>query len=152
MATNQPGVKEHPSANTEIIFIFRSAPKAARSLLFLVFGTREKGNPLEGSETRARSRERTEWTKAQRLPWTTAAGRYTETRDRRAHHHESSCDRIFFWIFDEAVPVDHIYASLDFVVWLCCIPFMGNDPPQFSWTDVVYSAVCVLSQTVRATW
>ena len=37
----------------------------------------------------------TEWDKALRLPWTAAAGRHTETHDRRAHHHESSCHGIF---------------------------------------------------------
>ena len=80
-----------------------------------------------------------EWAKALRLPWKVAVGRHTETRDWRAHHHESSCHRIFFWIFDEAVPLDYIRHWI-----LKC----GCDvyPSQ----DVV--ALCVLSQTVRDTW
>ena len=46
----------------------------------------------------------TEWAKTLRLSRTAAAGRHTKARDQRAHHHESSRHRIFFWIFDEAVP------------------------------------------------
>ena len=62
----------------------------------LLFGTGEKGNRLEGSGNQSMFEGAvTEWAKALRLPWTAAAGRHTETRDRRAHHHESSCHRFF---------------------------------------------------------
>ena len=47
----------------------------------------------------------TEWAKTLRLPRTAAAAPHTKTRDRRAHHHESSCHCVFFWNFDEAVPL-----------------------------------------------
>ena len=40
----------------------------------------------------------------------------------------------FFWILDEAVTDDYIRHWNLYVVSLCCIPFMGNDPPQFSGT------------------
>ena len=56
----------------------------------------------------------------------------------------------FFWIFDEAVPFGlHIHMLLDCVVWLCCIPFMGNDPPQLSGTGVVALCVYFLRQSGR---
>ena len=68
-------------------------------------GAGEKGNRLEGSENQSTFEGAvTEWAKTVMLPRTAAAGRHRNTRDRRAHHHESSCHRIFFWIFDEAVP------------------------------------------------
>ena len=86
-------------------------------------------------ENRERARERTEWAKELRLPSTTTAERHTETRDRRAHHHDSSNHRIFSGFFiGQALITSLVHTLLDFVVWLCCMPFMGNDPPQFSGT------------------
>ena len=82
------------------ISTFRPVPNTARSISF--FGTEEKGNRLEGSGNQSTFEGVvTEWAKALRLPWTAAAGRHTETRDRRAHHHEreSSCHRFFFCVF-----------------------------------------------------
>ena len=70
--------------------------------------SRRTRTDLKGAATRARARERTEWAKVLKLPWTTAAGRQTETRDRRAHHHENN-HLIFYWILDEAVPVDYVH-------------------------------------------
>ena len=84
-------------------FYFQTSTETARSILF--FGTGEKGNRLEGSGNQSTFEGVvTECAKTLRLPRTAAAGRYTKTRDRRAHDHESSCHRIFLWIFDEAVP------------------------------------------------
>ena len=67
-----------------------------------VFWDGREGEPTEGSGNQSTFEGVvTEWAKALRLPWTAAAGRHTETRDRRAHHHEreSSCHRFFFCVF-----------------------------------------------------
>ena len=72
---------------------------------FLFLGTGEKGNRLEVSGDQSTFEGAvTEWAKTLRLLRAAAAGRHTKTRDRITHHHESSCHRIFFWNFDEAVP------------------------------------------------
>ena len=90
----------HPAR--ENVF-FRPVPKTARNILF--FGTGEKGNQPERSGNQSTfERAVTEWAKKLRSRRTAAAGRHTKTRDRCSHHHESSCRRIYFWIFDEAVP------------------------------------------------
>ena len=113
------------------LFVFQTSTENCEE--YFVCGTGVKGNRLEGSGNQSTFEGAvTEWAKILRLPRTAAAGRHTKTRDRRAHHHESSCHRILFWIFD-AVPF-WLHTSLDFVAWLCCIPFKGNDPPQFSGT------------------
>ena len=46
-----------------------------------------------------RGRRGTDWTTAIGRPWRTAAGRRTETHDRRAHHHESSSHRSCWFFF-----------------------------------------------------
>jgi hypothetical protein len=74
--------------------------------------------------TRARGKERAEWAKAMRRPWRTAAGRHTETHDRRAHHHESSNHR-FFLDFYEAV----VLTSLVFVELVELYTLHGERPP-----------------------
>ena len=76
----------------------------------------------------------TEWAKALKLPWTAAengtrrpaTGAHTITR--------AAVIVFFFWIFEEAVLYLLTTYVTGFVVWLCYIPFMGNDPPQFSGT------------------
>ena len=90
----------------------------------------------------------TEWAKALRLPWAAAAGRHTETRDRRAHHHESSYHRIFLWILTRQ------YLLTTYIRhWICSVAVLytlhGERPPAIS-RDV--AALCVLSHTVRETW
>ena len=66
----------------------------------VVFVTGEKGNRLEGNENQSTFEGAvTEWVETLRLPRTSAAGRHTKTRERIAHHHESSCHRIFFLDF-----------------------------------------------------
>ena len=60
------------------------------------FETGEKGNRLEGSGNHSTFEGAvTKWAKTFRLPRTAAAVQHPKTRDRRAHHHKSSCHRIF---------------------------------------------------------
>ena len=76
------------------IFIFQtSSTGTAKSILF--FGTGEKGNRLEGSGNQSTFEGAvTESAKTLRFPRAAAVGWHTKTRDRRAHHYESSCHSI----------------------------------------------------------
>ena len=110
-------------------------------------GTGEKRNRLEESGTRVQSRERTEWAKVLRLPWTTAAGRHTETHDQRAHHHEGSCYSIFSGFLMRQ------YLLTTYVTGFCSVAVLytlyGERPRNSQGRG---SAVCVPPQTVRQTW
>ena len=75
-----------------------------------------------------------EGAKAMRRPWRTAAGRHTETRDRRAHQHESSKHRLF-WILHEAVL---LFATLYFFVVLAEVHTLHKEQSPTILNDVVY--------------
>ena len=89
------------------IDIFHTSTVNARNILF--FRTGKKGNRLEGSENQSTLEgQATEWPKTLRLPRTPAAGRHTKTRDRRAHHHESGCHRMFFGFLMRQHLIDYV--------------------------------------------
>lgn len=117
---------------------FRSEPQAARSILFL--GRGRRGTDWKGAATRARAKERAEWAKATRRPWRTAAGRHTETHDRRAHHHESSNHRFFLDVLRGSSTYLLFTSSLFFVVLAELYTLHGERPPAIR-RDVVLIAV-----------
>ena len=120
--------------------------KLREALCFL--GRWRRGTDWKGTDTRARARERTEWAKTLRLPWTKAARRYTETRDRRAHHHESKIHRIFsgFLMRQYLLPTYVIgYCSL--AVLYTWYPSWGTPPPPIL-RDVVVLRVYLVRQAV----
>ena len=96
--------------------------------------------------TIARSRERTEWAKALRLPRTTAAGRHPETRDQRAHHHESSWHRMFSGFLIG----QYLLTTSTYITGVCSVAALhtldGNNPLQFSGTWYCIAQMCVPSQ------
>ena len=118
--------------------------KLRRSFCFL---GRKKGKRLEGSGNQSTFEAAvTKWAKALRLPLTAAARRHTAHGDPRpvpTSSRESSCRRIFWAGFDEAiVPVDYIHILLHFVFWLCRIP------PEIL-SDVVALCVYLLRRSGR---
>ena len=98
-----------------------------------IFGTGEKRNRLEGSGNQSTFEGAvTEWTKTLRLRRTAAAGRHTKTRDRRAHHHESSCHRIFSGFLMRQYLLDYIYICYWIVLCGCVVyPSWGTTPRNY---------------------
>ena len=127
-----------------IFVFFKSGPQAARSILFL--GRGRRGTDWKGAATRARAKERAEWAKATRRPWRTAAGRHTETHDRRAHHHESSNHRFFLDVLRGSSTYLLFTSSLFFVVLAELYTLHGERPPAIRRDVVLIAAPC---QTVR---
>ena len=75
-----------------IILVFQIGAVSARSFLF--FGTGEKGNRLEGSGNESTCEGSGRLSQGDKAGMEMAAGRHTETHDRRAHHHESIGHRL----------------------------------------------------------
>ena len=127
------------------IFTECGLSRAKRNINWARHATSLTGNRLKGSGNQSTFEGAvTEWAK---LSWTATSGRYTDTRDRRAHYHESRCHRTFFRIFDEtAVPVDYIRGFCSVAVLYA---LHGERPPAIL-RDAV--ALCQLSQIIRETW
>lgn len=99
---------------------FRSVPQAARKICFWD-GREAEPTGIPWQRNHVRAKERVDQAEATRRPLRTPAGRQTGTHDRRAHRHESSNHRLFFWIFvDEAV---HQYccSTVIYVTALCSV-------------------------------
>ena len=95
--------------------------------------------------TRAREKERADWAKGMmRPPWRTAAGRHTETHDRRAHHHESS-SHVFFLFVHEAVLYTCFLRQWSLECWR--VVHWGMTPAIIR--NVVSSLCCTFCQTFR---
>ena len=141
IASTSGGKKDGLNSPCAIIFVFRWEPQVRGAFCFSGRG-RTGTNCKEKIATRARAKGRADWAnKAIRRPWWTAAGRPTETHDRRAHYHESTAVIFFFfsWFrFVRASKYILYYVSLilcapDIMLSLVLasgIPFMGNDPRE----------------------
>ena len=120
-------------------FVFSDQNRKLRGA-FCFLGRARRGTDRKGAATRARAKERAEWAKATRRPWRTAAGRHTETHDRRAHHHESSNHRFFLDVLRGSSTYPLFTASLFFIVLAELYTLHGERPPAIR-RDVVLIAV-----------
>ena len=120
-------------------FVFSDQNRKLRGA-FCFLGRARRGTDRKGAATRARAKERAEWAKATRRPWRTAAGRHTETHDRRAHHHESSNHRFFLDVSRGSSTYLLFTSSLFFVVLAELYTLHGERPPAIR-RDVVLIAV-----------
>ena len=87
------------------IVVFRSVPKAARSISFF-FRTGKKENRLGGSGNQSMCEGADQVGYGAEVAVDNGSG---TAHDRCAHHHEEQFFFSFFrWVFDEAVPVDYV--------------------------------------------
>ena len=125
----------------------RPVPITAMRILF--WGTGEKGNRLKGSANQSTFEGAVaEWAKTLRSPRTSAARQHTKNRDRRAHHHESSCRSTFFLGF--CWGSTFLTTSVTGFCIVAVLYTLHGERPTAVLRNVV--ALCVLCQAVRETW
>ena len=116
----------------------------------MFLGRGRRGTDWKGAATRARAKERAEWAKATRRPWRTAAGRHTETHDRRAHHHESSNHRFFLDVSRGSSTYLLFTSSLFFVVLAELYTLHGERPPAIRMDVVLIAVLHLVRQSGKA--
>ena len=131
-------------------FIFHTIPENCEEQFDFWDGREGEPTGRELKRQHAFEGAMTELAKALSFPWTAAAGRHTETRAQRTHHHESSCRRFSFPGF-----LRRHYLLTTYATGFCSVAVLytlhGERPSAILRDVVALCAVCT-SQTVRGTW